>query len=225
MWNPVEDKEIFERFTMDSISKRAVNKTSLQKELKLPQNAATPLLAVIGRLDRQKGIDIVIESMTRLAALDWQLVVLAYGDDKGLESDLLKLVKAYPKKVSFKEELNLPLSRRIYASADMLLMPSRYEPCGLAQMIAMHYGCVPIASATGGLKDTIRDAPENSESANGFLSAPSDAAAFTATIQKALSSFQDDSTWRRMQQNGMKTDFSWQKPANEYLALYNRLTK
>ncbi len=223
LWDPSKDPEITERYEFTTLARRAINKAALQKELGLAITPKTPLLALIGRLDRQKGFDIVIGAMKELAPFDWQLVVLAYGDDKSLESDMLKLSADFSGKVSFREEMNLPLSRRIYASADMLLMPSRYEPCGLAQMIAMHYGCIPIASATGGLKDTIVDFSVDSQKASGFLVDSPDEKIFAERIHSAFEVFKDKMAWEIMQENGMNSDFSWQKPARKYLALYKRL--
>lgn len=225
LWDPATDTEVFERYTFGTIMNRQKNKTAIQKELGLKVDPEIPLLSLIGRLDRQKGIDIVIDSMKDLAQLDWQLIVLAFGEDKTLEADLLKLAGDLPGKVCFKEEMNLALSRRIYSSADILLMPSRYEPCGLAQMIAMRYGCIPIATATGGLKDTIIDYKHDPDSATGFLAEVPNFQAFSDRIRVALDVFQNKKAWLQMQENGMKTDFSWQKPAREYLDIYDHLMR
>jgi starch synthase len=222
-WNPQTDTFLFENYSADSLTSRAINKKVVGLEFSFSKGPDLPLLAFIGRLDRQKGIDVIIDTMRELVNYDWQLVVLAKGDDADLSRKLNDFKAQYPNKVGFREEMNLALSRCVYAGADMLLMPSKYEPCGLAQLIAMHYGCMPIASATGGLKDTIRDYSEDPKSATGFLSPRVNAADFAERIKLALTVFNQKEAWTQMQKNGMASDFSWQKPAGEYLALYDAL--
>jgi starch synthase len=224
-WNPQKDTFLFENYSSESLASRAINKKVVGLEFSFPKGPDVPLLAFIGRLDRQKGIDVIIDTMRELVNFDWQLVVLAKGDDTDLSRKLNEFKAQYPNKVGFREEMNLALSRCVYAGADMLLMPSKYEPCGLAQLIAMHYGCVPIASATGGLKDTIHDYSANASSATGFLSPHAIAADFAVQVKLALTVFTQKEVWTRVQKNGMASDFSWQKPAKEYLALYDSLLK
>ena len=129
----------------------------------------------------------------------------------------------HPSRVRAAIRFDVNLSRRMYAGGDILLMPSRYEPCGLAQMMAMRYGCIPLARATGGLQDTISDVSANPESGTGFLFKPATAAAFAGALARALALFPDQSAWQKMQQRGMRQDFSWSKSALEYLRLYQGL--
>jgi len=224
-WDPQKDPDVVRNYAKESVTNRVTNKQAIQNEMHLPKKKDNPLFAVIGRLDRQKGLDIIIDVFTRMEEMEWQLVVLAFGNDDNLRKGLLALQKKYRDRIQFKEEMNLALSRRLYSSVDMLLMPSRYEPCGLAQMIAMHYGCVPIATATGGLKDTIRDYSTDPASATGFLSAAPEVDRFTEQVKLAITVFKDHTVWEKIQQNGMVTDFSWKKPAEQYLALYDELTR
>jgi starch synthase len=222
-WDPLNDAELKFNYSANSIETRQKNKKAIQNEFLLPENELTPLFSIIGRLDRQKGLDIIIDSFDQLGDSDWQLIVLAFGEDISLRQGFIALQQKHPDRVRFIEEMNLPLSRRLYSSADFLLMPSRYEPCGLAQLIAMHYGCVPVATATGGLKDTITDFSLTPASATGFLASSPDVLHFMEQISLAISVYQDGKVWRTMQRNGMTTNFSWDEPARQYLALYNEL--
>jgi starch synthase len=224
-WDPQTDTGIKFNYNADSLEDRYKNKRVLQKEFQLAEDDTIPLFAVIGRLDRQKGLDIIFESFDRLGDTDWQLIVLAFGNDDTLRQGFITLKQKFPNRVRFTEEMNLPLSRRLYSAADMLLMPSRYEPCGLAQMIAMHYGCVPVATATGGLKDTIKDYSSDPASATGFLASASEVSQFLEQIRLGIATFRSSADWNTMQKNGMTSDFSWSVPAQEYLALYNELTQ
>lgn len=222
-WDPQKDVGVNFNYDVESLEVRQKNKRAIQKEFKFPEEDAIPLFAVIGRLDRQKGLDIVFESFNQLGDADWELIVLAFGNDDTLRQGFLSLKQKYPDRVRFMEEMNLPLSRRLYSAADMLLMPSRYEPCGLAQMIAMRYGCIPLATATGGLKDTIKDFSSDLASSTGFLASAPDVPQFLKQIRLGIATYRNPATWNTIQQNGMKSDFSWDKPAREYLALYNEL--
>jgi starch synthase len=223
IWNPATDSLIASQFTPLTLSERSKNKLALQKELGFPEDTAVPLLASIGRLDTQKGIDILIDSIKDLKGLDWQLVILGSGMEEWKQK-LLTLQKSFPNNIRFENKFDAALSHRIYASADMLLMPSRYEPCGLAQMIAMHYGCIPIATGTGGLKDTIIDFEKQPAKATGFLSKNSDADSFVEKINTAISVFKDNARWQKLQKRAMKCDFSWAKSAARYSSLYEELS-
>jgi starch synthase len=222
-WDPQKDTGIKFNYSVDSLEVRKKNKRAIQKEFQFPKDDAVPLFAVIGRLDKQKGLDIIFESFEQLGDTDWQLIVLAFGNDDTLRQGFKSLQQKFPARVRFTEAMNLPLSRRLYSAADMLLMPSRYEPCGLAQMIAMRYGCVPIATATGGLKDTIKDYSSDPAAATGFLANTPEVPQFMEQICLGIATYKNFAAWNTIQKNGMKSDFSWDKPAREYLALYNDL--
>ncbi len=177
---------------------------------------------MVTRMDPQKGVDLAIDALRLLlqsAMIDispLQVVFLGTGDPL-LESAVRHLEQDYPNQVRAQIIFNERLSHHIYAGADILLMPSRYEPCGLSQMIAMHYGCVPIARATGGLSDTIHDRSET-ESSTGFLFLPAQPDALSDAIQRALTVYRQNPTgWQGIQIRGMQQDFSWDRSAQEYI--------
>jgi starch synthase len=212
-FDPRNDPALPAHFSAADLDPRAVCKAALQQELGLPQDAERPLLAMIGRIDRQKGVDIVLEVLPRLAGEDWQFVILGSGDAL-LERDALRLETEHPDRVRAAIRYDSMLARRIYAGADLFLMPSRYEPCGLAQMIAMRYGCIPAVSATGGLKDTVE------AGRTGFVFPAADAAEFQSALLAALAAFRVKPAWRKLQVNGMRQDFSWKRSADRYAQLY-----
>jgi starch synthase len=186
------------------------------------------LLAMVTRMDPQKGVDLAVDSVRilfqsdSLSASPVQIVFLGTGDPL-LEQAACRLELDYPKYVCTRIIYNERLSRHIYAGADMLLMPSRYEPCGLSQMIAMHYGCLPIARATGGLSDTIQDQKDSSQN-TGFLFKPATSNALAEAILRALRIYTDNpKVWHAMQIHAMQQDFSWDRSAMEYLRQYKIL--
>ncbi len=152
----------------------------------------------------------------------WQAILLGTGDPK-LEKACKQLEEEYPERVRTVLRFDAKLAGRMYAGADMLLMPSRYEPCGLAQMMAMRYGCVPLAHASGGLKDTIIDMDAGEGNGTGFLFSPASTPAFVAALVRALGAFQEPERWVAMQKRGMRQDFSWENSALQYLQLYREL--
>ncbi len=222
VWNPIKDQFIQSNFSTGQLSARAENKLALQKEFSLSIDPNKPLLTFIGRLDKQKGIDLVIEALQDLQNKNWQLIFLGKGLSE-LEAQIQALQCQFPDQIRAALRFDLALSHRLYAGADMLLMPSRYEPCGLAQMIAMHYGCVPLARATGGLVDTIVDYSSEPKLATGFLFQNTSGLQFSQTIESAIKIFQQTEIWQKIQQNGMSQDFSWQNSAAKYYSLYNSI--
>lgn len=221
-WDPKTDEKIPVNFNRDSLVERKENKRQLQDELNLAVNPRIPLLSIISRMDHQKGIDTAIEGLRLAAGLPWRVVILGTGTPE-IEEQARQLGRDYPDKVRTMIRYDEGLARRIYAGSDAILIPSRYEPCGLTQMIGMRYGCVPIARATGGLKDTIVDF-EDSEENTGFLFAEGSAEALAETIERALGLFLNDQRrWRGLQLRGMAQDFSWMRSAKEYLTLYQSM--
>jgi len=227
-WDPFKDAELAANFSSNDLQARYVNKSFLQSELGLEINPHIPLLAMVTRMDPQKGVDIAVDALRLLlqsAAPDispLHAVFLGTGDPE-LESAVRHLEQDYPDQVRAQIIFNERLSHHIYAGADILLMPSRYEPCGLSQMIAMHYGCVPIARATGGLRDTILD-PSDTALSTGFLFLPAQPDALIVAIQRALMVYrQDSAAWQGIQTRGMRQDFSWDRSAQEYLKRYRML--
>lgn len=222
LWDPARDPEIPRPFDRQHLEEREVNRRTLREFLGLPWQPEVPLLAVVSRLDRQKGVDLLPEALERLADLPWQAVLLGTGDPM-LAAVWQALGERFPERVRVVLRFDAGLARRIYAGADMLLMPSRYEPCGLAQMMAMRYGCVPVARETGGLADTVRDYDLHPGRSTGFLFPEASPASLAFAVRRALATFARRRAWRGLQRRGMAQDFSWRRSARAYLALYRRL--
>jgi starch synthase len=178
-------------------------------------------------MDYQKGIDLVPDALAGLPALlpdkasNWQMVILGTGDPI-IENKTRWLELEYPSRVRVVTRFDPRLSRLIYGGADLMLIPSRYEPCGLTQMIAMRYGCVPLGRATGGLKDTIIDYNQ-SRNSTGFLFTDPIPESLQKALIRAIQVYQDKTSWKGLQSRGMQQDFSWDRSAREYLKLYQVL--
>jgi len=220
-WNPETDKALPVRFSAGSLPARAMNKAELLQEIDFSGDVQVPLLAVISRLDTQKGIDLIPAALRQITDLPWQIVFLATGDP-AMEEALRRLEAEFPERVRTLLRFDGALSRRIYAGADMLLIPSRYEPCGLTQMIAMRYGCVPVARSTGGLRDTIQDFGKQAQG-TGFLFKQAEPTELAAALRRAINVFMKNESWIALQKRGMAQDFSWDRSAQQYLELYERL--
>ena len=216
-WDPETDKSLSANFSAANLAGRATNKKALQNQLGLQEDPRIPIMAMIGRIDQQKGVDIIPEVLRSMADLAWQFILLGSGDPI-LENAVRALQIEFPERVRVVIRFDAGLSRNIYGGTDMLLMPSRYEPCGLAQMIAMRYGCVPVVHATGGLKDTVE------EEKTGFLFQKEEASAMTEALRRAFSAFASPKEWIRFQINGMAQNFSWSRSAAQYAELYRLLT-
>jgi starch synthase len=222
LWNPERDQHLDRNFSIKSLQQRQVNKTALLESLDLPVKANAPLLGMVSRLDPQKGIDLAFDALRSLKNSNWQFVLVGTGNPE-LENAARKLQADFPDQVWVVLRYDDAMARQVYASADMLLMPSRYEPCGLAQMIAMRYGCIPVATPVGGLKDTIIDHPKG-RGQTGFLSKTASLAGYRVTVQRAIKLYRDASAWRSIQKRAMKQNFSWERSAEKYLKLYQSLT-
>jgi len=220
-WDPAKDEALVENYTSQSLEKRAANKRSLLDEFGLNPDPSLPLFAVVSRLDPQKGIDLIPPAFAQINDLPWQIIILGTGVEP-LESAMREFESAFPARVRAAIRFDTNLSHRIYAGADALLIPSRYEPCGLTQMIAMRYGCVPIARSTGGLRDTIQDL-NASPPVTGFLFRETDADQLANAIHRSIQVFSNPAAWEAIQQNGMLQDFSWERFARQYLELYQSL--
>ncbi len=217
-FNPATDAALSANFDLESLERRAVNKTALLDKIGLPWIPDTPLIAVVSRMDVQKGIDLAFTALKSLKKLNWQAVILGTGDLK-LEAAALKLQELYPERIKIITRYDASLARQIYAGADMLLMPSRYEPCGLSQMIAMRYGCIPVVRAAGGLNDTV------TQGKTGFVFEKIHHLSLMAAIKSALKVFPDRAAWQALQRAGMSQDFSWENSAKKYLELYQSIIK
>lgn len=220
-WNPKTDPNIPVNFNNTTLGKRHANKSSLQTELGLDFNPSLPLLAFIGRMDNQKGVDIALDALRLIQHLEWQAVILGTGDP-AIQDQVTTLESEIPDRVRALIRFDGILARKIYAGADIMMIPSRYEPCGLIQMIAMRYGCVPLARATGGLRDTIIDYDEG-KSSTGFLFNQANPYEMSDALERAITTFGDKRRWPYLQKRAMGKDFSWQKSAEQYLKLYQDL--
>ena len=215
-FDPARDEDIAAQFTADSLDKRNTNKVALANRVELQVDYDVPLLGVVSRMEPQKGIDMVLNGLRKLEDFPWQAVILGTGDPK-LEKSARKLAEDFPERVHIEAKYDAKLARQIYAGTDIFLMPSRYEPCGLSQMIAMRYGCVPVVRAVGGLHDTVTDGE------TGFVFIKPYLRSFVATVKRSLRAYQDKDAWRAMQENGMRQDFSWTNSGYKYFKLYQRL--
>jgi len=215
-FNPETDKYLEEKFSAATLEKRVKNKTELQKRLGLQADTQPVLLGMVGRINHQKGIDIALRCMQQLQGFPWQLILLGSGD-ANLEAEACELQNRYPDQVRIMLGYDEGLGRMIYGGADIFLMPSRYEPCGLAQMIAMRYGSVPVVRATGGLKDTVQ------EGETGFLFEQESPEAMREAISMAVTLFSSKERWQKVQTMGMSSDFSWLNSAVKYRDIYLQL--
>jgi starch synthase len=223
-WNSATDPHLPVRYTPEDVRQgKAANKAALQSELGLPRETTAPLLAFIGRLVEQKGIDLVLQTMQEwMLTSRAQWVILGTGDAR-FQEQLLLLAQRYPQKISVQLQFSDPLAHRIEAGADMFLMPSRFEPCGLSQMYSLKYGTIPIVRVTGGLADTIVDTTEETlaaGTANGFMFHEASPHALSAAIRRAVAYHARPDAWLKLLTQAMHEDFSWSRSAQKYVELY-----
>jgi starch synthase len=224
-WSPETDIHIAHTYSAETLKKKQSNKQALQHRLGLPVNAAMPVIGLISRLVLQKGIDLVLESLAQMATMPLQFVLLGSGD-KEYEQRLLNFAQLYPQKISITLGYDEHLSHLIEAGADIFLMPSRFEPCGLNQMYSQRYGTVPIVRNTGGLADTVTDTLPHTladGSASGIVFNTAHGDTLLEAVKRALLLYHVPETWKKMQQTGMRKDFSWKHSADQYLHLYRHL--
>ena len=222
-YNPETDKDIFKNYTADNIRGKYTNKRELQKLLGLPEKSDTPVMGMVTRLVSHKGLDLckaVLDEL--LATTDIQLVVLGSGDYQ-YEEFFRGLAARYPDKVGLCLGFVPDLARKIYAGADLFLMPSKSEPCGLSQMVALRYGTIPIVRETGGLRDSVRDSGDNE--GNGFIFSSYNAHDMLHAIKRAVEGYQDKDGWAILVKRAMDSDNSWGKSANDYIKMYKEVLK
>jgi starch synthase len=221
-WNPETDPHIKKNYGAAILAGKAVSKNDLQQKFNLPQKSSAPLLGIVSRLADQKGIDLVLEIIGDLLRMDLQIVILGAGDQRYQEL-LAKLPAKHPEKIGVEIGFDNALAHQIEAGADMFLMPSRYEPCGLNQIYSLKYGTPPVVRATGGLDDTIEDFDPLSGKGNGFKFTEYSGEALLSAIKRAIAVYINKKAWAQVVANGMAADFSWERSAEEYLQLYRRL--
>ncbi len=222
LWNPAADPALAVPYAANRLAAKRENKRALQQEMGLDLATDRPLFGIISRLTEQKGLDLVLtlgEGITKLPA---QLALLGSGD-KLMEAGFRDLADRHPGQIAVKLGFDEALAHRIEAGADCFLMPSRFEPCGLNQMYSLRYGTPPIVRATGGLADTVIDVSEATladKTANGFVIAEATPHALWLALERATRCWHDRKLWQRIQQNGMRRDFSWEHAARDYVTLY-----
>ena len=222
-YNPATDKALHEQFTAGSLDKRAINKAELQKELGLNEDKNVFLMSVVSRLVDQKGIGLLLQIIDRFMAYsNSQLVVLGTGD-RNLETQLWQLAGRFPGRMSVQLLYNDSLARRIYGGSDVFLMPSKFEPCGISQMLAMRYGCIPIVRRTGGLVDTVRHHDPMQHAGTGYCFDRYEPLDLFTCMVRASEGFVYKDRWQQLQQRAMSQDFSWVKSALEYVKLYKEI--
>jgi len=217
-WNPETDKLIYSNYNKDKPDNKKLNKKMLQKDFDLEENDV-PLFAVVSRLVPNKGLDLMEPAFRYVLENGCQLILLGSGE-KYYENIFMELAKEYPGSASINLEFNPEKARKIYAGSDILLMPSKHEPCGISQLIAMRYGTIPIVRKTGGLADTVIDEDKKPGEGNGFEFSGYSKEAFIKAIKRALKLFRDGEAWTRLVKRAMSGDYSWDKSAREYLSLY-----
>jgi starch synthase len=227
VWDPAHDPHLAARFDVEHMSERAANKAALQSTFGVRADAAAPLFGVISRLAAQKGIDLLLASLPTLLDIGAQLVVLGSGDGT-LESGLRAAAAANRGRVGVRIGYDEATAHLIQAGCDALLLPSRFEPCGLTQLCAMRYGALPVVAHVGGLCDTVIDANEMAIASGigtGFHFSPVTTEMLAAAIMRAISVWRQPPLWRRLQRNAMQTDVDWRRPAVRYAALYRELVR
>ncbi len=223
VYNPETDKYIEEKFTSKSLEKRKPNKIALQEELGLEVNSKTFLIGMVSRLVEQKGIDLMLQVLDKfLSYTDAQFIVLGTGD-RNYETQLWQMASRFPGRMSSYILYNDALARRIYAGSDAFLMPSRFEPCGISQMLAMRYGCVPIVRRTGGLVDTVSHHDPTNQAGTGYCFDRYEALDQYTCMVRAWEGFRFKPQWQELQQRGMSQNFSWNLSAKKYVSLYRSM--
>jgi starch synthase len=227
IWNPAHDKLIAAHFDRAGLAKRAANKTELRARMGLEQDAQAPLFGVVSRLTWQKGMDLLIECLPVLRGLGAQLALVGAGD-ADMEAAFRAAAAAAPDRIGCVIGYDEALAHVVQAGADALLVPSRFEPCGLTQLCALRYGAVPVVARVGGLADTVIDANPAAlaaGAATGVQFAPISAEGLAMALRRTAALYREADVWRSMQRNGMATDVSWRGPAHQYATLFRGLVQ
>ena len=219
--DPATDAHIATNYDVSTLDRRLENKLALQREAKLPEAPDVPLLGIISRLTDSKGLDILGDAIDHILDMGVQFVVMGTGEQH-YHNLFSQMAEQYPAQMAAFFTFSAPLAQRIYAGSDMFLMPSRFELCGRGQLVAMHYGSVPLVRATGGLADTVQDYDPETGEGNGFVFERYDRWALFAAIVRAVETFKYQDVWRKLQIRGMSADFSWEQSALKYVDLYQR---
>ena len=223
VYNPTKDRYIEQNFTVDTLDKRSINKSTLQQELGLTVDKNALLMGVVSRLVEQKGIGLILQILDRfMSYTNAQLVVLGTGD-RDFETQLWQMSARFRGRMSVQLLYSDPIARRIYSGCDVFLMPSQFEPCGISQMMAMRYGCVPIVRRTGGLVDTVSHHNPIENAGTGYCFDRYEPLDLYTSMVRAWEGFHYKDKWQELQQRGMSQDFSWLKPTIEYIKMYRQI--
>jgi starch synthase len=224
VWDPSSDRLLEANYGPEDLGGKAVNKAAIQRRYELEERPDVPLIGLVSRLANQKGLDILAKALPHLLTWDVQFVLLGTGEQH--YHDLLSgLASRHATKMGVALEFDNTLAHQIYAGSDMFLMPSRYEPCGLGQMISLRYGTIPIVRSTGGLADTVEEYDPVGGAGNGFAFEEYGPVALLGSIGRGVLTYQDGGSWARLVQNAMSADFSWERSAAKYAELYSRAVR
>ncbi|HEY7982590.1 MAG TPA: glycogen synthase GlgA [Ktedonobacterales bacterium] len=221
VFDPATDRYITSHFDAFALEQRPANKAALQEQLHLPVGERIPVVGMISRLADQKGFDLLDQVLIPLIDLGVQLVISGTGDQH-YHQMFQRLAARYPRQVAINLTFNSEFSQRIYAGSDLFLMPSRFEPCGVSQMLAMRYGSIPVVHRTGGLADTVTEFDPAADSGNGFWFQPYEPFQLFAALVRALTVYRFKKPWHRLMARAMRADNSWAASAEQYVALYRR---
>ena len=224
IWNPKIDAYLTANYGSENLKGKALCKRDLEEENKFQHDPKAALVGIISRLADQKGFDILVDGIDSILQLPCRYVLLGTGDRK-YHRLFEEVAKRHPKKFSAHFTFDDAMAHRIYAGSDMIMMPSRYEPCGLGQMIAMAYGTVPVVRATGGLADTVTDADDNKRDGVGFEFERYTGRAMVEAMRRAINAYAKPRRWRNIMRRGMGRDFSWERSARAYMKLYRLARK
>lgn len=222
VWNPSTDPHVIARYDAEDPLPKARCKTDLQQRLGLPVRPETPVLAMVSRIDAQKGIDLLAGAAHTLLRQDVQLVVQGQGDP-ALMDVLAAIAREAPEKMVFRTEYDDALAHRIFAGADLFLAPARFEPCGLTQLYAMRYGAIPVVRATGGLRDTVIDCDVTLASGTGFVFEEASPEALYGAVSRGLAAYADGGSFAKLRRRVMRQDWSWDRAAHRYQAVFEAL--
>ncbi len=223
VWDPATDRESAKPYSADDLAGKGVCKSALVEEMALDDDGA-PIIGIVSRLAAQKGLDLVLEALPDLVEAGFRIVLLGAGEP-AIETAFTEAATAYRGRMAVRLGFDAGVARRIYAGSDMFLMPSRYEPCGLGQMISMRYGTIPIVRWTGGLRDTVTEFRPARCTGTGFGFSETTARGLLEAAMRALAAYREPALWRQLVRNAMAADFSWQASAREYVALYRKAAK
>jgi starch synthase len=224
LWSPEKDSMIFKKYSVNTLQDKYVNKEMFQKEMGLKVDRNIPLFGMISRLADQKGADFVADIIDRMLNMKTQFVLLGTGDNK-YHVVFEKISRKYPRSASISLKFDAVLAQKIYAASDMFFMPSRYEPCGLSQMISFKYGTIPVARQTGGLKDTVQEFDVLTGKGTGFTFTEPESEDLFSAVKKSLSVYKDKPLWISLVKSVMGLDYSWKASAKKYINLFKEILK